>query len=38
VAYAAEGSKVEVEYFGQRYSATVTQEPLYDPKNEKLKA
>jgi len=36
--HAAEGSKVEIEYFGQRYAATVTREPLYDPKNEKLKA
>jgi glycine cleavage system T protein len=38
IAHAAAGTKVEVEYFGQRLTATVTREPLYDPKNEKLKA
>ena len=37
VQYATEGSKVDVEYFGRRYSATVTNEPLYDPENIKLK-
>ncbi|MBI1878716.1 MAG: FAD-dependent oxidoreductase [Chloroflexi bacterium] len=37
VAYATEGAKVEVEYFGQRYTATVTKEPLYDAKNVRLK-
>ena len=26
----------ELEYLGQRYPATVTAEPLYDPKMEKL--
>jgi glycine cleavage system T protein len=35
--YAKEGTQVEVEYFGQRYAATVTAEPVYDPKHEKLK-
>jgi glycine cleavage system aminomethyltransferase T/glycine/D-amino acid oxidase-like deaminating enzyme len=37
-AYASEGTSVEVEYFGQRYPATVVREPLYDPENAKLKA
>jgi glycine cleavage system aminomethyltransferase T len=35
---AAEGTPVEVEYFGQRYAATVAAEPLFDPKGERLKA
>jgi glycine cleavage system T protein len=38
IEYTAEGSRVEVQYFGRRYKATVTREPLYDPKGEKLKA
>jgi glycine cleavage system aminomethyltransferase T len=38
LAYAAEGAKVDVVYFGQRYSATVVKEPLYDPDNLRLKA
>ncbi|MFQ5933138.1 MAG: FAD-dependent oxidoreductase [Dehalococcoidia bacterium] len=36
--YASEGTKVEVEYFGQRYKATVSSEPLYDPEGAKLKS
>jgi glycine cleavage system aminomethyltransferase T/glycine/D-amino acid oxidase-like deaminating enzyme len=31
--YAKEGTKVEVYYFGQRHSAVVRCEPLYDPEN-----
>jgi len=38
IEYAEEGTKVEVQYFDQHYTATVTAEPLYDPKGEKLKA
>jgi glycine cleavage system aminomethyltransferase T len=38
IEYAAEGSQVEVEFFGQRYSATLRAEPLFDPENERLKA
>jgi dimethylglycine oxidase len=34
---AAEGTKVEVEYFDERYPATVATEPLVDPKGERLK-
>ena len=30
VEYAAEGTSVEVEYFGERYAATVRKEPLFD--------
>jgi glycine cleavage system aminomethyltransferase T len=36
--YAETGTKVEIEYFGERYSATVQQEPLYDPDMQKIKA
>jgi glycine cleavage system T protein len=35
--YASEGVQVEVMYFGQRYKATVVNEPLYDPHMSKLK-
>jgi glycine cleavage system aminomethyltransferase T len=35
--YAAEGSRVEVQYFGRRYPATVAIEPLYDPQMTRLK-
>ncbi|MBI2460939.1 MAG: FAD-dependent oxidoreductase [Candidatus Rokubacteria bacterium] len=38
MAYAAEGTRVEVLYFDRRYRATVSAEPLYDPKMLKLKA
>jgi glycine cleavage system T protein len=34
---AAEGSKVEVYFFGERHTATVTKEPLFDPENVRLK-
>lgn len=37
VEYAALGTKVEVQYFDQRYTATVTPEPLYDPAGSKMK-
>ncbi len=37
VAFAAAGTKVDLLYFGQRYGATVAQEPLYDPSGSKLK-
>jgi glycine cleavage system aminomethyltransferase T/glycine/D-amino acid oxidase-like deaminating enzyme len=36
--YAVPRTKVEVQYFGRRYPATVTTEPLYDPRNERMKA
>jgi glycine cleavage system aminomethyltransferase T len=35
---AAEGTPVEVEYFGRRYRARVAKEPLYDPTHSKLKS
>jgi len=38
VEYAAEGTEVEVEYFGMRHKAVVSAEPLYNPPMEKLKA
>ncbi len=31
------GTAVEIEYFGERYPATVSEEPLWDPKSERLK-
>ena len=36
--HAGKGTLVEVEYFGKRLRATVTDDPLYDPKMEKIKA
>src|SRR5579883_2841669 len=36
--YSAVGTRIEVELFGVRSGATVAREPLYDPKNEKIKA
>ena len=38
VEYATAGTLVEVQLFGVRYRATVMKEPLFDPKNEKVKA
>ncbi|MDQ6712848.1 MAG: FAD-dependent oxidoreductase [Candidatus Dormibacteraeota bacterium] len=35
--FAAEGTAVEVQYFGRRHRATVTPEPLYDPAMTRLK-
>ena len=32
------GTTVEIEYFGIRHKAKVTQEPLFDPKNSRLKS
>lgn len=31
------GTSVEIEYFGERYPATVSEEPLWDPASERLK-
>lgn len=36
-AHSAPGTKLEVAYFGKRQPATVTDEPLYDPKMARLK-
>ena len=38
VGYAVPGTRVEMQLFGVRYGATVMKEPLYDPKNVKIKA
>jgi len=35
---AHEGTPVEIEYFGNRYAATVAADPLFDPKGERLRA
>ena len=37
VEYAYEGSKVNILYFGKHYKATVSKEPLFDPKILRLK-
>jgi glycine cleavage system aminomethyltransferase T/glycine/D-amino acid oxidase-like deaminating enzyme len=37
IEYAAPGTRVTLQLFGERYGAVVTKEPLYDPKNEKIK-
>ena len=34
--YTSAGTKIEVLYFGKRVTATVSKEPLYDPRNYKL--
>ena len=36
--YADEGTKVDVVYFGERLTATVAREPLYDPDGSKMRA
>ena len=36
--YATPGTQLEVEYFNERFAATVSKEPLYDPKMTRLKA
>jgi len=38
IACADEGTRVEVEYFGRRYAATVAREPLYDSEGAKLRS
>ena len=35
---AGQGSRVEIEYFGRRYPATVSEEPLYDPAMSRLRS
>ena len=37
VALAKPGQRVDLQYFGVRYAATVAEEPLYDPTNARLK-
>ena len=36
--FATEGAQVEVEYFGERYAATVVREPVFDPGMEKVRS
>ncbi|MCS6911513.1 MAG: hypothetical protein NZM11_13240, partial [Anaerolineales bacterium] len=38
VEHAAEGARVEIYFFGERFPATVVKEPLFDPGNVRLKA
>jgi dimethylglycine oxidase len=38
VAHASPGARVEVQYFDRRYGATVSTEPLYDPKGLRLRS
>jgi heterotetrameric sarcosine oxidase gamma subunit len=37
VEYAKPGTKVEIQFFGKRYPATVAREPLFDPKGIRLR-
>ena len=37
IEYAIPGTRLDVQLFGTRYAATVMKEPLYDPRNEKIK-
>jgi len=36
--YTAPLTRVEVQYLGRRYAATVTTDPVYDPKSERMRA
>ncbi len=38
LSHAAEGTGVEVAYFGEQFEATVVQEPLYDPERNRLRS
>lgn len=38
LSHATAGTPMEIEYFGERYRATVSDEPLYDPKGLRLRA
>jgi glycine cleavage system T protein len=38
VEFAEKGTQVEIEYFGKRFTATVSDDPQYDPKMEKIRA
>ncbi len=35
---AGEGTKVEIEYFGERHGATVAEEPLFDPAMKRMRS
>ena len=37
ITYTTTGTRLSVQLFGERYDATVMKEPLYDPKNDKVK-
>ncbi len=38
IEYATPGTQIEVQLFGIKYPATIMKEPLFDPKNEKIKS
>lgn len=38
VEYGKPGTKVEIQFFGERHGATVTHEPLFDPKGTRLRS
>jgi dimethylglycine oxidase len=38
VTHAAPGTAVRIEYFGERFSATVSDDPVYDPKGVRLRS
>jgi glycine cleavage system aminomethyltransferase T len=35
--HAGVGNRLEIEYFGRRYPATVTEEPLFDPAMKRMR-
>ena len=35
--YAAEGTRLEIIYFGERWGATVAPDPLFDPKMTRMR-
>jgi glycine cleavage system aminomethyltransferase T len=35
--YAAVGTALEIEFFGEQIAALVEKEPLWDPKNERIR-
>jgi glycine cleavage system aminomethyltransferase T len=37
IEHAAEGTHVEIEYFGERHAATISKEPLFDPRGLRLR-
>jgi glycine cleavage system aminomethyltransferase T len=38
VAYARPGTKVRIQFFGERHAAAVAREPLFDPQNLRLRS
>ena len=36
--YTKEGTRLEIEFFGQQVGATIVKSPLWDPKGERIRA